>query len=114
MVSYAELCQAIERWQRSQGRESPYESSLSQAMWRKFIEHNAPAMDFQFPQDQGSEELGAAAEAFDASAAHLGDSQPYDGQYYEEDPAAVEHSQEPLELGDPMRSNDSDYAATGS
>lgn len=55
MVSYAELCQAIERWQRSQGRVTALESALQQAMWRGFIQHHAPDvhMDFQGdPLDQ--------------------------------------------------------------
>lgn len=52
MVSYAELCQAIERWQRSQGRVTVLDSALQHAMWRGFIEHNAPGLEMQFQSQQ--------------------------------------------------------------
>lgn len=114
MVSYAELCQAIERWQRSQGRESPFESSLSQAMWRKFIEHNVAATGFQFPADSALEDLGAASEHYDAPAAAHSEAPDYQAQHPDQEQAEFEYSQEPVDLCEPEPPNDVNYAATGS
>lgn len=85
MVSYAELCQAIERWQRSQGRVTALESALQQAMWRGFIQHHAPEVHMEFQGDlepnHAEEDPGYPAEHEESLGNDFGSGQePYQDQ----------------------------------
>lgn len=113
MVSYAELCQAIERWQRSQGRVTALESALQQAMWRGFIQHHAPdvQMDFQ------SEQRFDGAQESPHENHHENHHQNYQEEQYEEQEPGAQHFEQPVSLEDDASIDNLDslpYAATGS
>lgn len=96
MVSYAELCQAIERWQRSQGRVTALDSALQQAMWRGFIQHHAPDVQMEFQREPP---VNAAPEALQVI-------EPVEPNY-----------DQPVSLDDDLSVDNLDslpYAATGS
>lgn len=107
MVSYAELCQAIERWQRSQGRVTALESALQQAMWRGFIQHHAPEVQMEFQSEHSYE--GAPENVQDPPQ------QDYPGHEYNE--SADPRYDQPVSLEDDVSIDNLDslpYAATGS